>query len=96
MTRKKLVDQTVELGDLVKDKITGFEGVAICRNHWLNNCIRFAVQSTKLNKDGKADGYDTFDIEQLEVLKKAHIKIVKPPTGGPKDAPVRGHGNPVR
>ena len=37
------------LGDRVRDEITGFEGVVVVRSQWLNNCNTYGVQPTKLN-----------------------------------------------
>ena len=42
-----------QLGDLVKDKVTGFTGIVICRAVWLNGCARLTVQPQKVGKDGK-------------------------------------------
>lgn len=60
----------IRLGDLVKDRVTGFEGVAICRSEWLNRCVRITIQPRNL-KDGKVIDGDCFDIEQLEVIKQS-------------------------
>lgn len=76
---------TIELGDIAKDKITGFSGVVTCITTWLNGCIRMNLQPETL-KDGKPGDQETFDIQQLELVKKRKID---PPTtrpGGPKPA----------
>lgn len=41
----------VELGSKVKDKITGFRGVAVARCVYLNGCVQFEIEPTQL-KDG--------------------------------------------
>lgn len=40
------------LGDVVKDKITGFEGVAIAQTEYINGCKRILVQPANLTSDG--------------------------------------------
>lgn len=77
MTRPK-----IQLGDHVKDLITGFHGIAVCKTDWLNGCCRVGVQSQSLDS-GKLIDIQTFDIEQLEILEASKVKLVKPPTGGP-------------
>ena len=76
------------LGDTVKDEITGFTGVVICKSTWLNGCVRLMVQRTKLDKDGKPVPAESFDVEQL-VLVKAAKGPAHAPAGGPMPDPVR-------
>lgn len=59
----------ISLGDEVRDKITGFAGIAICRHIYLNGCDRYSVQP-KIDKEGKLPEHQTFDAIQLEVLSK--------------------------
>lgn len=69
------------LGDEVKDTITGFPGVVICRSQWLNNCNTYTVQSKKL-KDGAPQTGQAFDEPQLTLLKEKQVKTHQK-TGGP-------------
>lgn len=75
-----------DLRDTVKDEITGFTGVVIGRTEWLNGCIRYIVQSTKL-KDGKITDGENIDEDQLVLVKKGKSKAEKPRTGGPFPSP---------
>ncbi len=81
----------IELGDVVKDTISGFQGVAIGRTEWLYGCERITVQSQKLN-EGKPIACESFDLPQLVLVKKAavksQIKDVNTP-GGPRPTPSR-------
>jgi len=71
----------VELGDIVKDRITGFKGVAIGITKWLHGCRRITVQPEGM-KDGKPLETATFDEPQIDVVKRAvHETTAK--TGGP-------------
>lgn len=63
----------VTLGDEVKDKITGFKGIAIARTEWLYNCVRIVVQPQALH-EGKPIEDRVFDEEQLTVVKKHKFK----------------------
>lgn len=65
---------TIELGDMVQDKISGFKGIANSLAKCLTGCDRVEVVPNKLNKEGKlADGY-WFDEYQLKVVKRGVIR----------------------
>lgn len=71
------------LGDHAKDTITNFEGVVTARTEFLNGCIRYGVQSTKLNKEGIPLDLEYFDEFQLELVKTKKIPRKKKIPGGP-------------
>ncbi len=81
----------VELGDIVKDKVTGFKGVVVGVTNWLYGCARAIVQPEGVNKDGKTYDNQSFDVPQLEVVKKAKVIVAPIPknekTGGPRMTP---------
>lgn len=81
LTRKK-----VKLGDRIRDRITGFEGVAVSRTEWMNGCVRFAIQPTEL-KDGKPIGAEWFDEGQVELVVPEKKKAAKKERGGPMPDP---------
>ena len=56
----------VNLGDTVKDVITGYIGIAVSSHHYLHGCTRFVVQSREL-KDGKPIEDQYFDEQRLVV-----------------------------
>jgi hypothetical protein len=79
----------INLGDKVKDTVTGFTGIAIARTTWLHGCDRITVQPP-LGKDGKHPDNFTFDEKQLVLVKSGVVKTEsnKPSTartGGPQD-----------
>ena len=78
------------LGDKVKDQITGFKGIVVCRAQWLNCCNTYTVKSVKLKDDGSTLKGETFDEPQLELIKLAVIEP-KRETGGPARAIERPH-----
>lgn len=70
----------IELGMKVKDKVTGFTGIATSKVEYLNGCVQFCVKAT-VGKDGKYPDGQYIDIEQLEAVGKG-ITIKKKDTGG--------------
>ena len=77
--------QELKLGTKLKDKVSGWEGIAIAKIEFLNGCIQFSLKP-KLDKDGKMLDAQTFDSEQLEIVDKGIYekskKKAKEPTGG--------------
>lgn len=73
------------LGDLVRDTITGFEGVVTCVSRWLHGCSRLTVQPREL-KDGKPIEAQSFDEPQLDLLERGIIGTTSN-TGGPRPEP---------
>lgn len=88
---------TVNVGDKVRDNITGIEGICIARTVWINGCVRICIQPQEA-KDGKPVEATTLDEPQLTVIQRQAIKpepehtpereLVQEPlrrTGGPRD-----------
>jgi hypothetical protein len=63
----------VNLGDKVKDRVTGLTGIAVAKSHYLQGCARIGVQPQEL-KDGKPVEVSWFDEPQLEVIEAGAIK----------------------
>ena len=81
----------VQLGDRVKDSITGFKGIAVAITEWLHACRRITIQPETVDKESKIPDSHTFDEPQLNIL-KVGVKAPKPvaakkKTGGPEIAP---------
>lgn len=79
----------IELGSKVKDKITGFTGIAISHIKYLTGCDQIGV-TPEVDKDGKVQDTHYFDYTRLDVIENP-IKLnksVDKKTGGPnRDAP---------
>lgn len=60
----------VNLGDKVRDKIGGFEGICIGRGEYLYGCVQVMVAPTKLAKEGKRADSEWFDEGRVEVVKR--------------------------
>jgi hypothetical protein len=77
----------IKIGDIVRDGVTGFEGMAVAITEWLHGCKRVTVQPQKLH-EGKPIEAVTFDYPQLVVVQaKDHQPLRK--TGGPRPEPSR-------
>ena len=63
----------INLGDKVKDSLSGTEGIVICRSDWLFGCTRFGVQSQGVNKDGQPHKVEYFDEPQLTVVSRGEF-----------------------
>jgi hypothetical protein len=77
----------MKLGDVVKDRISGFKGVATCRLEYLNGCVRWQVSPQELH-DGKPVDSHYFDDEQLETIPtSAPLTLAMRATGGDRPNP---------
>lgn len=69
----------INMGDLVRDQISGVQGIVIGYHYWLFGCERVTVQPRE-SKDGKpADNFGA-DAAQCEVVTAACIKGYAPDT----------------
>ena len=76
---------TIKLGQRVRDRMTGIEGIAIVRAEYLYGCTRIGVQPTEV-KDGKPVDTSHFDEPQLEVIGDDFVveaESSRPATGVP-------------
>lgn len=72
------VKSEVALGAVVKDKITGFEGVITSETHTRNKMIRFGVQpqASEGKEDELKDAWN-FDSRQLKFVKNGPVKALQ-------------------
>lgn len=79
----------IELGMEVKDTVTGFCGIAVCRANWLHGCERIGIRPRTLDKDNRPCEAEFFDEPGLEVIGRGVMPITEPepapkkPPGGP-------------
>ncbi len=93
----------IELGDLAKDEVTGFEGIVTCRSEWLAGCVRISLQprETYKAKDGdtKAAESGCFDEGNLVLVEaravQPRFEVTQVATGGDQVPPLRA-ADPVR
>lgn len=75
----------IKLGDLVKDKVTGYTGIATSKTEFLNGCVQ--IEITRKLKKGEVMKPEEimgmgFDIGQVERVGPG-INVQKKDTGGP-------------
>jgi len=77
----------IELGNKVKDKVTGFEGIVVAKSTYLQGCNRALVQP-KVNKEGVVPDSVSFDEPDLIFVDRGLApekkKTPKKPPGGPR------------
>lgn len=69
----------VEVGDKVKDSMTGFKGVAVARCEYLNGCVSIEIQPVKLNNGAMLE---TKWIDEQQLIGES-----KAGNGGPQSRP---------
>jgi hypothetical protein len=62
----------VRLGDIAKDKITGFTGTVIGISRYINNCPRIHIQPHGLHEGKKIDSH-SFDDPAVEFVKAGEL-----------------------
>lgn len=81
----------INLGDLAKDRVTGFTGVVVAHTRWLNGCPRITLQPRDLDPGGKPKETQTFDELQCEIVEAGAVpcgnanQSATAETGGPRD-----------
>jgi hypothetical protein len=79
----------IKLGDLVKDMITGFTGIATSRTEYLFGCVHIGITFTGLDKDGVPVGAVGFDEQRVVVIDKRDV-VVSPDSMAKSGGPVPG------
>ena len=86
----------IELGQKVKDELTGFAGIVEAITHYLNGCCQACVRPKFKAKGGEYPKPAWIDVEQLAVVKGSKILKLKkrkeektPPSGGVRHHPLR-------
>lgn len=87
LTRLGLTRKDKMLREKVKDKITGFTGIAVAKCEYLNGCVCYEVRPDKL-KDGCMLKTEWIDVQQLELVNPSRRKLPSD-----KGASGGGHNN---
>lgn len=77
-----------DLGSVVEDKVTGFQGTVTGSFVFINGCKRYAVEGRV--EEGKAHSKandDVFDEDRLTPVKQPKTEIPQKRTGGPRANP---------
>ncbi len=75
------MNKAIKLGDVVRDNLTGFEGVATSLTTFISNCPQYGVCARKLDKDGKKihAAFDDVRVELVETTNISHLPPARPP-----------------
>ncbi len=77
----------INLGDKVRDRVTGFTGIVTSRTVFLNGCVQYGIKSDKL-VNGKPVDAEWVDEAQIQMIKKgAVLAEMERSTGGPQEHP---------
>lgn len=71
----------IGLGSKVRDKVTGFEGIAIAKVEYLNGCIQYCIKP-RAQEDGKMPVGEYIDISQLLEITEDVVVTGMEPSGG--------------
>jgi len=66
-------DFKFELGDLLREKVTGFEGVVMAVSYYFTGCNHYGLVSRNL-KDGVPVDWQWFDESRLILTEKSVVK----------------------
>lgn len=94
-------DSNIRLGDKVRDRISGMEGIVVGYSTWLFGCERVALQPKDI-KDGRPVDLVHIDAAQCELIERDAVPGYKPATAaaaadvrqrpaGPREDATRGH-----
>lgn len=78
----------IQLGLKVRDRVTGFEGIAVARIEYLTGCMQIGI-SPPVDKEGKLQDTSYFDHTRVEVVDvKPVLNQTNQDRGGPnRDCP---------
>ena len=84
--KSKKADFKFNLGDRLKDDLTGFEGICVYRTQWITNCNVYGLRPASLDKDGNPRKTNQFDEPHISVVEEKAAPVENK-TGGPTDSP---------
>lgn len=82
----------MKLGQTLRDKVSGFTGIATAKVEFYNGCERFCLEP-KVGSDGKPIDAVYFDVQQLEVVDDG-LLAARPTTrtgGNPAQVPSKSN-----
>ena len=71
-----------ELGSTLKDKITGFQGIAMVRAEYYTGCVHYGLQAKEL-KDGSITEWAWIDSSRLVLVEESQTVGEGKPTSSP-------------
>lgn len=85
INKELVMTDKIKLGMLIRDRVSGFKGIAVSRHYYLAGCTRITIQP-KIDKEGKLPPVETFDELNLEIIEQSKINHPEEAynTGGPE------------
>lgn len=82
--RRILLKAKYEVGDLLREKVSGFKGVVLAVTRYATGCFHYGLGATKTTKDGGIQGWEWFDQSCLELVEEQAVKfdLSEKPTSG--------------
>lgn len=86
-----MAETKVKLGQEVRDKVTGYQGIAVSVVEFLYGCRRIGIQAKPKKGEDKPPEVELFDEPQLEIVSQGILPEPKPkaPHGDPAFKPQR-------
>jgi len=81
-----------KLGSILKDVVTGFEGVVMCVSFYTTGCVHYGLSPRKLKKEGGDPDWTWYDESRLTCAGK-HVKfpgLMQQSRSGPCPTPPKG------
>ncbi len=85
---KQAVNFKFALGEIVREKIAGFEGVIMSQCNYISGCVQYGVLSRKLTLEGKTHDWVYYDENRLTTIGTERIvldeeqEVADTPSGG--------------
>lgn len=76
------MNESIKLGSKVRDKVTGFTGIATARVEYLHGCVQIEIMPP-VDKDNKKPDSIYIDEPRLEAIEEKAVNIKSTATGGP-------------
>lgn len=64
------MNDEIELGDKVKDLISGYEGIAVAKTVFINGCVQFTIVRHKKGERPPIEGDPSIDATNLIIVEK--------------------------
>jgi hypothetical protein len=83
-----MINHKFNLGDKLKDSVTGYSGVVVGITKYATGCIHYGLQSDR-TKENKPQEWEWFDESRMSLVKKQAVKfnLEKPVSGNFPNAP---------
>lgn len=83
------------LGQKLRHRVSGLEGIAVSRTEYLSGCVRYGVQPRVTSSSPeKLPDASWFDVEELEFVDGGVSEISGRPSGGDRMDPPSRHSAP--